>query len=133
MNKKLYLTLLSATILTLSMIPQFSTSASSPPTIYLDPSDYTFTTDTVTLGYKFNVTIRVTDLEKLMMFQVYITFNDSIINVTQVDSYAKAWPNDLLGGRAWDPELRLLQQGRRHDRKPHLLPPRPRPRSSKNR
>jgi len=104
MNKKLYLTLLSATILTLSMIPQFSTSASSPPTIYLDPSDYTFTTDTVTLGYKFNVTIRVTDLEKLMMFQVYITFNDSIINVTQVDSYAKAWPNDLLGGRAWDPE-----------------------------
>jgi hypothetical protein len=109
MKKKLYLMIIFATILIASVMLQFQTYASPGPTIYLDPSNYIFDADTVSIGHQFNVTIRVKDLAKLMMFQVYLTFDDSIINVTQFTGEAtgredaiRAWPNDDLEGRSWD-------------------------------
>jgi hypothetical protein len=118
MKEKSYLMILFATILIASLILQFQTYASPGPTVYLDPSDYIFDADTVSIGHKFNVTIRVKDLAKLMMFQVCITFNDDYINITQFwanpdipieppyvsnrTDAVRAWPSDDLGGRSWD-------------------------------
>jgi len=51
--------------------------------VYLDPSSYIFTIDTVSAGYKFNVTVRVEDVEDCAMFQVTMFYNDTIINVTR--------------------------------------------------
>ena len=95
------------------MIP-LTTAQYPGPVIYMeDPygpgGQYKW--DTETVPAKFNVTIWVTNVSKLMMFQVYITFNDDILNITQFHGLVtgktdavRAWPNDDLGGRAWDPE-----------------------------
>ncbi len=109
MKKTLYTLILFAALLMASAMLQFPTYASPSPTIYLDPSDYTFDADAVPIGHQFNVTICVKDLSALMMFQVYVTFDDSIINVTQFtgevsgrEDAIRAWPNDDLDGRNWD-------------------------------
>jgi PKD repeat protein len=70
----------------------------------MDPSSYVFDADTVNLGYRFNVTIWVNSSEplSLMMWQVFLTYNSSIINVTRYNSYFRGWPSDVFGGRYWD-------------------------------
>jgi len=57
----------------------------SPPAtrIYLDPSDYIFDSGTVSIGYKFNVTLRVNEAKDIVAWQVKTYYNDSIINITQ--------------------------------------------------
>jgi hypothetical protein len=51
--------------------------------IYLDPSNYTFDTAAVSIGYRFNVTVKVEDVADLGAWQVCMYHNDGIINVTR--------------------------------------------------
>jgi thermitase len=60
--------------------------------IYLDPSNYIFNTDTVSVGYKFNVTVKVENVQDLFAWQVGMYYDNSIINATR-------WFEPL-----WDPE-----------------------------
>jgi hypothetical protein len=51
--------------------------------IYFDPSSYLFNQAYVSIGYRFNVTVRVREVADLYSWQVRIDFNNSIINVTR--------------------------------------------------
>jgi hypothetical protein len=101
-----------------STFAMFTVQAYPGPIIYLSDSyghsyptpEVKYAWDTSTVPAKFNVTVWVTNVSKLMMFQVYITFNDDYINITQFygeittrTDAVRTWPNDDLGGRAWDP------------------------------
>jgi hypothetical protein len=93
-----------------SLIAKNPAHCEDPKTIYLDPTEYRFGSSTP-VGTKFNVTVwAMSDVYpwKLMMFQVYMTFNDTLINSTQFmgsvtsDWSIRAWPNQDLGDRDWD-------------------------------
>jgi len=111
--RKHLLTLFSTLVLILSFTN--IRIAHCPPTItiYLDPQNYIYDITNATIGTTFNVTVWVSSDTypwKLMMWQVYLTWNDDLINVTQVwgevtgDWTYRAWPNDNFDGRNWDPE-----------------------------
>jgi hypothetical protein len=51
--------------------------------IYFDPSDYFLDAASAAVGYRFNVTLRVHNVEDLACWQVRMYYNDSIINVTR--------------------------------------------------
>jgi thermitase len=51
--------------------------------IYLDPSEYIFNSKDVSVGYRFNVTLRVADVENLCSFQLSMYYNGSMINATR--------------------------------------------------
>jgi hypothetical protein len=53
------------------------------PRIYIDPSDSIFYSNMTKVGDRFNVTIRVENVTNLGGAQVYLEFDDSIINVTR--------------------------------------------------
>jgi len=67
--------------------------------IRLDPSDNIFSTDNTSPGYRFNVTAWVYDVADLFAHQVYLTVDDSMLNITG------AWLP------TWDPEYVLYGQG----------------------
>ncbi|MEM4732977.1 MAG: hypothetical protein QXD70_00425 [Candidatus Bathyarchaeia archaeon] len=77
-------------------------------TIYFEESAYNFDPGNATAGTLFNVTVWITSTEpfNLMMWQVYINYNHNFINITQDENatYLRAWPNDNMGGKNWDPE-----------------------------
>jgi len=52
--------------------------------IYLDPSSYIFDANKVSVGYRFNVTVKVSDVENLLAWQVCILYDESLINVSRV-------------------------------------------------
>ncbi|MDH7564842.1 MAG: dockerin type I domain-containing protein [Candidatus Bathyarchaeota archaeon] len=52
-------------------------------TIYVDPSMCVFTTRTASAGTRFNVTIWCSDVTDVSGAQIYMEFNDSIINATR--------------------------------------------------
>lgn len=56
---------------------------SSGTRIYLDPSEYIFNSKDVSVGYRFNVTLRVADVENLCSFQLSTCYNESMINATR--------------------------------------------------
>jgi hypothetical protein len=77
-----------AVILIIMMIASiglyFLNSASATtPTIYLESSNNVYTTDTAYLGMKFNITVWCTNVPDLGGAQIYMEFNDTIINVTR--------------------------------------------------
>jgi hypothetical protein len=51
--------------------------------IYLDPSEVILYTDSVSVGYLFNITIWVEDVIDLAAWQVRMNYSDAIINVTR--------------------------------------------------
>jgi len=57
--------------------------SSSSTRIYLDPSNYTFSTGEVSIGYRFNVTVKVADVKDLAVWQVGIYYNDKMIRSTR--------------------------------------------------
>ncbi len=90
-------------------IPLQQSRASPGKDVYVAPPEVVYTTANATVGTRFNVTVWLSSTEypyNLMMWQVYMTFNDALINVTQVFVSSKwvivAWPNNYLGARAWD-------------------------------
>ena len=101
--------ILIAALLALSVVPSSYCSPTNTITIYFDPQTYVFSSSTP-VGTKFNVTIWVNSTEypwNLMMFQVYVIFNASLVNVTELEGVSgagniRAWPNENLGGRSWD-------------------------------
>lgn len=58
-------------------------SPSNSSRIYFDPSDYIFDAAAVSVGYKFNVTLKVSNVIDLGGWQVAMYYNDDIINVTR--------------------------------------------------
>jgi len=56
-----------------------------PPatSIYLEPSHYTFDSSVVSIGHKFNITVKADEVADLVAWEVRMYFNDSIINVTR--------------------------------------------------
>jgi hypothetical protein len=84
---------------------------SDPQTIYLDPSAYYFDS-TTPVGTKFNATVWVSSDAypwNLMMWQVQMNFNDTLLNcttfagsVTGNPESIRAWPNQDLNGSIWD-------------------------------
>jgi hypothetical protein len=61
----------------------FSVYAPPTTTIYLDPASYIFSTPSASLGHKFNVTVKVSDVDDLAAFEVKMYYDDCIINVTR--------------------------------------------------
>ena len=57
------------------------------------------------VGTLFNVTVMLNSTEpfNLMMWQVYLYYNESLINITREPTYLRGWPNDNMGGKNWDP------------------------------
>ncbi len=51
--------------------------------VYLDPSEYNFTTDSVQPGYLFNVTFRVDNVANLYTWQVGVYFDGTILKPTR--------------------------------------------------
>lgn len=47
--------------------------------VYLDPSDYIFSTATVSVGYRFNVTVRVEEVTNLWCWQIKLYFSPSML------------------------------------------------------
>jgi hypothetical protein len=85
--------------------------ASSAVRVYLEPSNYVFSPENASVGTLFNVTVWVSsDLYplNLMMWQVYIEFNNTMIMPVFYESEAWGekipllWPNDDMDGRAFD-------------------------------
>ncbi|MEM4732978.1 MAG: CARDB domain-containing protein [Candidatus Bathyarchaeia archaeon] len=110
-QKTLYrgLCLILTALLTLTFIPTPQLTAQQTKTIYVDPPAVIYTTDTATIGTRFNITVRATSTTypwNLMMWQVYINYNDTLINVTETFVSSKwvvrAWPNNYLGARTFD-------------------------------
>jgi len=50
--------------------------------VYLDPPQFLFSTDTVHLGYRFNVTAKVHDVKDLFAYQVGLSVDDAMLNIT---------------------------------------------------
>jgi hypothetical protein len=73
------LMILSLVSTTFTILPCSATT----PRLYLQPSNITYTTDTAWVGLKFNVTVWVESAPDLGGAQIYLEFNDSIINVTR--------------------------------------------------
>ncbi|MDH7563918.1 MAG: CARDB domain-containing protein [Candidatus Bathyarchaeota archaeon] len=61
----------------------FSPSYAASPRIYLEPSNHYYTTDTAYVGMKFNVTVWCTDVPNLGGAQIYVEYNDTIVNATR--------------------------------------------------
>jgi hypothetical protein len=53
------------------------------PRIYLDPSSNIFYSNVTSVGYRFNLTVWCENVPDLGGAQIYLEFNDSIINVTR--------------------------------------------------
>lgn len=72
---------------------------------YIEPSSIVFSPENATLGQLFNVTVWInsTGSFNLMMWQVFLSFDDSII------TYVRAWPN--MNDPNWDPEYIFYNQG----------------------
>jgi thermitase len=51
--------------------------------VYLDPSEYNFTTDVVSVGYRFNVTFRVDNVADLYTWEVGVYFDGTILKATR--------------------------------------------------
>ena len=51
--------------------------------IYLDPSEYILNSKDFSMGYRFNVTLRVADVENLCSFQLSMYYNEGMINATR--------------------------------------------------
>jgi len=66
-----------------SLIPTAHSTTFTLTKIYLDPSNYIFDTSTVSVGYRFNVTVKVADVEDLSLWQVGIYYNSSMITATR--------------------------------------------------
>jgi len=113
MRKTTKILVLLLTVTLIPIIPQVPTASPSPgATIYVHPSKVYFDINNATIGTTFNVSVWVTgDFPlNIMMWQVYITFDANLINVTQVWGSVtgtwtyRAWPNDNFKGRNWDPD-----------------------------
>jgi len=114
MDKPQFLTFIVALSLTLWLISDVPLLSAVPTkTVYVDPPEVIYDISNATLGTRFNVSVWISSDEypwNIMMWQVYMIFNDDLINVTSiwVDAAGKyvihAWPNDFLGGRNWDPD-----------------------------
>jgi hypothetical protein len=64
--------------------PQIRTAPANPgPRIYLDPSSNIFYSNVTSVGYRFNLTVWCENVPDLGGAQIYLEFNDSIINVTR--------------------------------------------------
>jgi hypothetical protein len=72
-------TLTALVISTFAILPTFAIT----PRIYLSPTNSIYTTDTVSAGFKFNVTVWTQDVANVGAGQIYMEFNDTIINVTR--------------------------------------------------
>lgn len=99
------------------VVPIFAVLVSSIPTsvvmplgqvltqtrVYIDPSGYLYDADVNgTIGTRFNVTVRVENVEDLAAFQVCVVYNDTIINVTRW--YEPAWdPEYVFHGKTTIP------------------------------
>jgi parallel beta-helix repeat protein len=57
--------------------------SSHTTTIYFDPSGYIFNAAEVSVGYKFNATIRVSNVENLAAWQVWMYYNTTILRVSR--------------------------------------------------
>jgi hypothetical protein len=53
------------------------------PRLYLDPSENVFDANLTNLGHCFNVTLWVTNVTGLAAAQIYLEFNDTMINATR--------------------------------------------------
>lgn len=74
-------------------------------TAYVDPQIIIYAPENATLGQRFNVTIWInaTETFQLMMWQVFLSYDDSIINIT------RGWPN--MNEPNWDPEYVFYNKG----------------------
>jgi thermitase len=52
-------------------------------TIYLDPSEIVFNSNEVSAGHRFNVTVKVADVENLYAWQLKLFYNSTMINATR--------------------------------------------------
>jgi len=83
--------------------------------IFLDPNNYIFDAAGVSIGYRFNVTVKVEDATNLAGWQVCLRYNDTIINVTRW--FEPTWdPTYVFYGRMTSafpqpPEVGYMHEG----------------------
>ncbi|MEM3697559.1 MAG: cohesin domain-containing protein [Candidatus Bathyarchaeia archaeon] len=100
MKAKLLLSIMLALSLAIAVtVPsikcQFQITQSPESTkIYMDPSEIILYTDSVSVGYLFNITFWIQDVTDLAAWQVQMTFNDSIINATRW--FEPTWDNQYV-------------------------------------
>ncbi|MEM2129937.1 MAG: S8 family serine peptidase, partial [Candidatus Bathyarchaeia archaeon] len=90
-------------------VTAYASSANSTR-VYLDPSEYLFNASSIYVGYRFNVTVWINSTEPytVMMWQVFLSYNDKLINATRqwnppTESWViRGWPNTNFNGRNWD-------------------------------
>jgi hypothetical protein len=87
-----------------------STKASPTVTVYIEPANYIYDTDTVPPWFLATVWIKSDAQVSLEGWQITLWWNQQYLNVTtfwgeQTGGWTySVWPNDNLGGRYWDPE-----------------------------
>ena len=86
------------TVLLMSMLASmFNTQAvraSHSAVVYFDPPSYIFSASEVYVGYRFNATVRVSDVESLYAWQVYIWYDENLINVSRF--FEPVWDPDYV-------------------------------------
>jgi len=86
------------TVLLMSMLASmFNTQAvraSHSAVVYFDPPGYVFSASEVYVGYRFNATVRVSDVESLYAWQVYIWYDENLINVSRF--FEPVWDPDYV-------------------------------------
>jgi hypothetical protein len=83
-KRKWFLPLITVTIVTLITLQLASVQKvqAQNPRIYLEPSAVTLP-ETTPIGYLFNVTVKVENAPQVGGVQIYLEFNDSVINATR--------------------------------------------------
>lgn len=109
MKNQLLVLLLSLSIFLINVSPKaLADPLADSVRIYLEPSNYVFSPENATIGTLFNITVWVESDAypfNLMMWQLYIAFNNSIImptfyySTTWEETIPLTWPNDDMGGR----------------------------------
>jgi len=104
-------------MLVLAFIPVPQSYAATSKSVYMVPPKYIYDTTNATIGTRFNVTVWINSTTypwNLMMWQIWMTYDDNLINVSQVFVSNKwpvvAYPNGYLGGRNWDPQYVFYAQ-----------------------
>lgn len=108
MKKLISVLALSLTAMLLLGIIPYQVHASPGPTVYMDQSHYYYDTNSGITYFNVTVLVSSTSAFTISMFQIWLQFDASMINVTEffgdislAPSY-RAWPNDNLGARTFN-------------------------------
>lgn len=90
---KISVTLILA-ILAVGLIPIFPVMSIPTTIVYVDPSSISYESPPIAIGFKFNVTVWVSDVTDLCAYQVQIRYNPAV--VTCFDAFEPTWDSNYV-------------------------------------